>query len=105
MQVRKYLFIREVLRSPEGLALILFLHRQRKLSKNLSFQFNNCECQLQGQDKACRLLAEGEPPLPLDDEKSVHQRVDHAKARQLSKPSWKLEPDYPWRKGEISELG
>jgi len=33
-----------------------------------------------------RILVEGEPPTPLDDEKSIHHTVAQAKARQQRKP-------------------
>ncbi|WP_221914024.1 hypothetical protein [Thiorhodospira sibirica] len=107
------------------------MHHTRKLSKNLCFQFKNREYQLQGQGKGYRLrgadphrlrglrrhhhppapghimpyrlLAEGEPPTPLDDEKSVHHSVDQAKAKQTAKPTYKPAPDHPWRgRGNIT---
>ncbi|WP_246585315.1 ISNCY family transposase [Thiorhodospira sibirica] len=122
---------RPVLHSPEEQALILCMHHTRKLSKNLCFQFKNREYQLQGQGKGYRLrgatltvceafdgtitllhqghimpyrlLAEGEPPTPLDDEKSVHHSVDQAKAKQTAKPTYKPAPDHPWRgRGNIT---
>lgn len=117
---------RPVLHGTEELALILCLHHTRTLSKNLAFQFKNSEYQLQGQGKGYRLrrtavtvceafdgtvtvlhsghtmpyrlLAEGEPPIPLDDEKSIHHTVDQAKARQAIKPTYKPAPDHPWRR-------
>lgn len=120
---------RPVLHSPEELHLILSLHHTRTLSKNLSFQLKNREYQLtgqghghrlrgakvtvcedfdgnvtvlyQGQPLAYRILQEGEPPIPLDDEKSLHQRVDEAKARQQVSPSRKPAPDHPWRRSPI----
>jgi len=117
---------RPLLHSAEELALILCLHHTRTLSKNLTFQFKNREYQLQGQGKGYRLrghritlceafdgtvtvmhkgrvldyriLAQGEPPVPLDDEKSVHHTVEQAKARQQAKPKWKPPVDHPWRR-------
>lgn len=117
---------RPVLHSVEERALILCPHHTRKLSKNLSFQFNNREYQVQGQGQGYRLrgaavtvcqsfdgtvtllhqgrhlpyrlLAEGEPPIPLDDEKSLHHTVDQAKAKQAAKPAWKPAPDHPWKR-------
>jgi len=91
------------------LALILCQHHTRKLSKNLSLQFKNREYQLQNQGKGYRLrgatltvcesfdgsitllhkghamvyrlLAEGEPPVPLDDEKHPpYRRAGHTRA-------------------------
>ncbi len=52
-----------------------------------------------GRELAVRLLAEGEQPLPVEDEKSVRLRVDRAKAEQKSRPTWKPAPDHPWRRG------
>ena len=51
-----------------------------------------------GRELAVRLLAEGEQPLPVEDEKSVRLRVDRAKAEQKSRPTWKPAPDHPWRR-------
>ncbi len=119
------------LHSPEEQALILCRHHARKRSKNLCLPFKNREYPLQGQGKGYRLrgatltvceafdgtitllhkgqaipyrlLAEGEPPTPLDDEKSVHYRVDQAKARQTAKLTYKPAPDHPWRgRGNIT---
>ena len=45
-----------------------------------------------------RILAQGEPPVPLDDEKSVHHTVEQAKVRQQANPKWKLPADHPWRR-------
>ena len=117
---------RPVLHSADELSLILCLHHTRKLSKNLCLQFNNREYQLQGQGKGYRLrgttitlceafdgtvtllhkgqvmpyrvLAEGEPPIPLDDEKSLHQSVGQAKAKQTARPAYKPAPDHPWKR-------
>jgi hypothetical protein len=122
---------RPVLHSPEELDLILSLHATRKLSKNLTFQFKNREYQLTGQGKgyrlrgaqvtlceafdgtvtvlhkgrslAYRVLSEGEPPIPLDDEKSLHQTVDNAKARQQAAPTRKPAPDHPWRRSPVGK--
>lgn len=117
---------RPVLHSAEERDLILCSHHTRTLSKNLCFQFCNREYQIQttgqgyqlrkaavtvceGFDKtitvlrkghplAYRLLAEGEPPAPLDDEKSVQHSVEQAKARQHKKPTNKPAVDHPWRR-------
>jgi len=115
---------RAVHHNAEEQALILSLHHQRKLSKP-QLPIQNREYQLQGQGHGYRLrgatltlcesfegqvtllhqgktlpyqiLAEGEPPTPLDDEKSIHQTVDQAKARQNARPHHKPAPDHPWR--------
>jgi transposase len=117
---------REVLHSDTELELILSLHFTRKLSKNLTIQFKNREYQLQGQGQGYRLrgaavtvceafnnpvtilyqgkplpyrvLAEGEPPVSLDDEKSVDHSVDQAKAKQVANRAYKPAPDHPWHK-------
>lgn len=116
---------RPVLHEADELALILRPHHTRKLSKNLTLQFQNREYQLQGQGRGYRLrganvtvcagfdgavtllhqgrslpyrlLAEGEAPIPLDDEKSVHQTVEQAKSRQAARPGHKPPPDHAWR--------
>ena len=117
---------RAVLHSAEELAPILCLHHRRTLSKNLCFQFRNREYQIQtrgqgyqlrkaavtvceGFDGAVtvlhrgrvldyRLLAQGQPPAPLDDEKSVHLSVQNAKQQQLANPAHKPAPDHPWKR-------
>ena len=116
---------RPVLHSQEEIDLILCLQHTRTLSRNLTFQFRNREYQLTGQGKGYRLrgakvtvceafdgtvtllhegrslpyriLQEGEPPIPLGDEKSLHQTVDAAKAKQQQSPHRKPAPDHPWR--------
>lgn len=120
---------REVLHSPEELELILCLHHARKLSKNLTLQFHNTEYQLQGYGKgyrlrgatvtvceafdgsvtllhkgltlACRKLQQGEAPVPVVDEKSVHAQIERAKQKQQQKPAWKPPVDHPWRRSSI----
>ena len=90
---------RAVLHDAQERDLILRLHATRKLSKNLTFQYLNREYQITGRGQGYRLrgaavtvcdafgagvkvlhqgkaldfriLAEGEPPVALDDEKSV----------------------------------
>jgi hypothetical protein len=102
------------------------LHFTCKLSKNLTIQFKNREYQLQGQGQGYRLrgaavtvceafnkpvtilyqgkplpyrvLAEGEPPVSLDDEKSVDHSVDQASAKQAANRAYKPAPDHPWHK-------
>ena len=117
---------RAVLQDAEELDLILRLHATRKLSKNLTFQYLNREYQITGQGKgyrlrgasvrvcdafgaqvsvlrkgrslAFRVLAEGEAPVALDDEKSVQRTVDEAKARQRARPHYKPAADHPWNR-------
>ena len=117
---------RPVLHSPEEQARILCLHHHRVLSKHLTFQFQHREYQLHGQGRgyrlrgatvtvcealdgsvtllhqgralAYRILAEGAPPIPVDDGKSVHQTVDQALDQQARRPTYKPPPDHPWRR-------
>lgn len=122
---------RAVLHTPEEINLILSHHHTRTLSKNLTFQFSNREYQIQnvgkgyrlrrakvtvcelasgdvivlhkGHSLEYRLLARGELPAPLDDEKSVHQSVERAKAQQQQRPVYKPPPDHPWKRVPISQ--
>ncbi len=123
---------REVLHSPEELELILCLHHTRKLTKNLSLQFRNVEYQLQnygngyrlrgarvticeafdgsviilhkGRSLTYRKLQQGEAPVSIADEKSVHAQVEQAKQRQQQKPAWKPLADHPWRHSIIDPV-
>jgi transposase len=110
----------------DALALIFTLQHRRKLSKNLTCRFQNREYQVQRQQGAYRLrgatitvceafdgsvtllyqghkldttlLSEGERPIPMDDEKSLHATVAHAKRRQQAhKPS----AQHPWRQPAV----
>ncbi len=117
---------REVLHGAAELEQIFSLHHTRVISKNLTLQFKNREYQIQGYGngyrmrKACvtvceafngavtilyhgqvlrwRLFAEGEPPISLDDEKSVYHTVEQAKKTQRRRPRNKPAPDHPWNK-------
>ncbi len=108
---------RPVLHKESELARIRCLHHTRTLSKNRTCRFHNREypvqtqapgytlhkaaitvCEAfngsvtllyQGQLLRYRLLAEGEPPTPLADEKSVSSVVAQAQANQASRPQWK----------------
>ena len=55
-----------------------------------------------GRSLEYRLLAQGEPPAPLDDEKSGHQSVDQAKAHQQQRTTFKPPPDHPWKRIPVS---
>ena len=116
---------RPVLHDPQELAPIFSPHAHRKLSKNLTLQYKNREYQLTGQGKGYRLrgaqitvceafdgsvtllyqgralpyriLNEGEPPIPLDDEESIHATVEKAKTIQLNRRTHRPAPDHPWR--------
>lgn len=117
---------RPVLHHADELHLIFSLHHTRKLSKNLSCQFRHREYPITGQGKGYRLrgtlvtlcehfdgsmsllsqrrpltfrlLEEGEPPIPIDNEKSVHARIDQFKHQQTSRPAYKPPPDHPWKR-------
>jgi len=117
---------RTVLHSAAELRLIFSLHHARRLSKNLTCQFNNRELQLtghgrgyrlrgarvtlcqhfdgtitllhQGQAMAFRVLAEGVPPIPIEDEKSIHGRIHHIKTQQATRLAYKPAPDHPWKR-------
>ena len=117
---------RRVLHDPASLDLILSLHSTRKLSRNLTLRYKNREYQILGQGKGYRLrsspvtvcedfdgrlsllsqgkpldyriFAQGQPPIPLDDEKSLHRTVDTARASQRKRPRHKPAPDHPWNR-------
>ena len=117
---------RAVLHDAAELDLILRRHGTRKLSKNLTFQYLNREYQITGQGKgyrlrgapvtvcdafddkvdilhkgrslAFRVLAEGEAPVALDDEKSVQHTVNEARARQRARLRYKPAADHPWNR-------
>ena len=118
---------RPVLHTEEELDLIFRLHHVRKLSKNLTFQFRNCEYQIVEEGRGYRLrgstvticesfdgdltilsegrelkwhkFIDGPDSLPLDDEKSVHHTVEKAKEKILysSKFGHKPKVDHPWK--------
>ena len=117
---------RPVLHTPEELALIFALHYPRKLSKNLSLQFRNQTCHIlgkgqgyrlrgatvtvvlafdgtfqiryQGQPLACRQQTEGQPPIPIENEKTIAQRLNLIHRQQQQRPQHKPSPDHPWRR-------
>ncbi len=115
---------RKVLHSDEELELILSKHYQRKLSKNLTIQFNNTQYQLQGYGNGYRLRGaaiticqafdgsitlmyngktleyklrqQGATPIPVVDEKTIQHEVDKTQIRQQKNPAYKPAPDHPW---------
>jgi hypothetical protein len=115
---------RDVLHDQQELDLIFTLHHTRKLSKNLTCQFKNREYQVvqqghgyrlrqagvticepfegqitmlyQGKPLKWKLLAIGEPPISIEDEKSIQKKVSDVKARQAANPTYKPKPDHPW---------
>ena len=44
-----------------------------------------------------RVLNEGEVPVPVADEKSIHRFVDDAKEKQSRRSLWRPAVDHPWR--------
>ena len=122
---------RPVLHGSQELEWIFSLHDKRTLSKNLTFQYKNREYQLTGRGKgyrlrgsqvtvceafngtvtvlckghslAYRILQKGQPAIPLDDEKTVHQRVEAARKKQHIAPKRKPAPDHPWRHSPIGK--
>jgi hypothetical protein len=116
---------RPVLHSAAELDLILCLHHQRTLSKNLTLQCRNRLYQVQNQGRGYRLRhtqvtvceafdgtvtllhqgkaldytcwTKGEAP-PLADDKEINAVVDRAKDRQRRRTPWKPAPDHPWRR-------
>jgi len=117
---------REVLHDGRELDLILCEQHARKITRNLSISFEGRTYQVTGQGRGhrvrgaavtvckgfdgavtvlrggrelpVRLLGEGEDPSPVEDGKSVRQRVERAKAEQRSRSAWKPPPDHPWRR-------
>ena len=115
---------RKMLHDSAALDLILSLHTPRKLSRNLTCRYRSREYQIQGQGHGYRLrgstvtvcesfdgpisllcqgktldyrvLAQGQPPIPTDDEKSLCRTVDKARSLQRKRPRYKPSPDHPW---------
>lgn len=115
---------RPVHHSDEELALILCLHHERTLSRNLTVQCHNRLYQIQVEGHGYRLRharvtvcegfdgtvtvlhqgkalthtcwTRGDPP-PLADDKGINHAVDVAKVRQDRRQGWKPAPDHPWR--------
>jgi len=118
---------RPVLHSAAELDLIFALHSERRLSRNLTLQYQNTLYQIQGRGRAlaharvtvCEAFSgqitllyagkpltystyrKGDPPAPLEDEKTLNQRVDQTLAAQQVKPRRKPKPDHPWRRSHI----
>jgi transposase len=117
---------RSVRHSAAELDLILTCQYTRKLSKNLTCQFQGHQYQVtdqgqgyrlrgaeisvcaafdgrvtllrHGQVLAHRLVGEHEVPIPVDDEKTVGDRVSQAKAEQQVRQTNKPPANHPWRK-------
>ena len=52
----------------------------------------------QGKTLDYRVLAQGQPPIPTDDEKSLCRTVDKARSLQRKRPRYKPSPDHPWNR-------
>ncbi|WP_336996817.1 ISNCY family transposase [Leclercia sp. UBA7405] len=115
---------RGILHSPEELNYILCYQSRRVLSKNLTFQYKTSAYQIRSEGQGYRLrhaivtvcenfngeitvlyesrplgyekYVDGPEPIPLDDEKSVHERVDNARFDLRSKYYVKPAADHPW---------
>lgn len=121
---------RKVLHNEREIELILAHQKQRKLSKNLICQYENtlyqiisprqkytlrnarvtvCELSTgavvilyKGKELSYTTFEKGERPAAVEDEKSIHQRVDAACKAQTRRKKWKPPPDHPWRKTVVS---
>jgi hypothetical protein len=117
---------RPVLNNNKELQLILAKQYTRTLSKNLTCQLKQHEYQIINTGKGYRLQGHqitivqdfnGETtllhngsvldhrvfdpthqPIPIEDEKSVHARVERIKAKQKATPNRRPAKDHPWRK-------
>jgi hypothetical protein len=117
---------RKVLHNDTDIKQILSIHHQRKLTKNLSCQLNNIEYQIITKTKGYRLrqsyvtfceefngtltilqkgraleyrtLNQGEAPIPIVDEKTIHNTVEQAKRKQAKSTLIKPKVDHPWKR-------
>ncbi len=113
----------DVHHSEEELGYIFSLQAKRVLSKNLTFQYKSSAFQVRSEGRGYRLrhsvvtvcenfdgeinvlydgkalgwekYVDGPEPIPLDDEKSVHERVDNARIDLRSKYYVKPKADHP----------
>lgn len=120
---------RPVLHNQQELDLILSLHGKRKLSKNLTLQYNNVLYQIniqgigyamrgatvtvcedfqgnvtllyKGKVLAYKTWIRGEAPPAIRDSKEINQAVDQTIRSQEQRKAWKPAPDHPWRKLEL----
>ena len=116
---------RPLVHSARELDLLLAEQEERTLSKNLSVQYRNVAYQLrhagpghrlrgakvtvcaladgevvllrEGRELPYTTYRKGERPPPVEDEKTLNERVDRALERQQRKSSTPA-PDHPWRK-------
>ena len=117
---------RKVLHDAQELDLILCEQHSRKVSRNLAIRFRCREYQLQGVGKGrrlqgaevtmcaafdgavtilyngkilpARLLSNGEKPTPVEDGKTVRNRLDQIKVAQQARLAYKPVVDHPWNK-------
>lgn len=123
---------RPVLHSEPVLDLIFSIHDTRTISKNLTIQYQNTIYQINAKDRTRRLrfakvtvceafdgtvallyqdktleysiYKKAQRPTPLEDEKTIKQRVDKALVLQNTQPKPKPAPDHPWRSPFIAPL-
>ncbi len=123
---------RQVLHSEQEFDLIFARHNTRTLSKNLTLQYQNTIYQIKTKNRNRRLrfakvtvcedfngtvtlLYQGKAlefstyekakkPTPLENEKTINQRVDKAIELQTKHPKRKPAPDHPWRSFIITPL-
>jgi transposase len=121
---------RPVLHKQQELDLILSLHSRRKLSRNLTLQYNNTLYQVKpkgigyamrgagvtvcenfhgnvillynGKTLSYETWKRGEQPPAIRDAKTLQQAVDRAMQAQSQRKDWKPAPDHPWRKPLLS---
>ena len=117
---------RRLLYNDRELDLILSRQSQRTLSKNLICQYDNTQYQItsigpgytlrkakvivcelpageivilrQGKEMPYSTYRKGERPSPVEDEKTLNQRVDVVQKRQVEHQTKKPAPDHPCRK-------
>lgn len=117
---------RPVHHDAKALERILCRQHTRRLSNSLSVQFQNVLYQVQGRscgyrlrnqpitvcehfdgritllhqgrELAYRTYTKGQRPAPIEDDKTLNQRVDQALTTQARPPPRKPKPDHPWRK-------
>ena len=120
---------RPSIHSDEELDLIFSIHQKRKLTKDLSLQYDNTVYQLQikgigyamrgaevtvcedfdgkvtllykGKAKEYTTYKRGEKPQQVADEKTINHVVDQAIGTQKASPKHKPAIDHPWRKAAL----
>jgi len=123
---------RQVLHSEPELDLIFAIQKTRTLSKNLTIQYKNTIYQIKTKNRSRRLrfakvtvcedfngtvtliyqgkaleystYEKAKKPTPLENEKTINQRVDKAIELQTKHPKRKPAPDHPWRSFIITPL-